>query len=240
MKRTLNKTLSLLLALLLTLSCFAVSSFAAQAEPIIVAPLPFLHTEGEAIVNDAGETVVLRGTNFGGWGIMEDWFCPYTSPAGEEIMFQTLVSRFGLEATHALMQEYRRNWITEVDYQNVAALGMNAVRLPIWYRNFQSDDNGTWYRDENGEIDLHELDEVVALCKKYGLYLIIDLHGLPGYQNDYDHCGQSKSMHLFDDDASAVRYREVVKDFWVTLADRYKDEPNVAMYDLMNEPLGLL
>ncbi|MBQ5969505.1 MAG: cellulase family glycosylhydrolase [Clostridia bacterium] len=238
MKRTLNKTLSLLLALLLTLSCFAVSSFAAQAEPIIVAPLPFLHTEGEAIVNDAGETVVLRGTNFGGWGIMEDWFCPYTSPAGEEIMFQTLVSRFGLEATHALMQEYRRNWITEVDYQNVAALGMNAVRLPIWYRNFQSDDNGTWYRDENGEIDLHELDEVVALCKKYGLYLIIDLHGLPGYQNDYDHCGQSKSMHLFDDDASAVRYREVVKDFWVTLADRYKDEPNVAMYDLMNEPLG--
>lgn len=238
MKTTMKKTISVLLALVCALSCFAVASSAAQTEPMIVAPLPFLHTEGEQIVNESGETVVLRGTNFGGWGIMEDWFCPYTSPAGEEIMFQKLVERFGLEKTHALMQLYRANWITEIDYQNVAELGMNVIRLPIWYRNFQSDDNGTWYRDANGDIDLHELDEVVAMCRKYGLYLIIDLHGLPGYQNDYDHCGKSKSMSLFDSTEQGARYRAVVKDFWVTLATHYKDEPNIAMYDLMNEPLG--
>ncbi len=238
MKTTMKKTISVLLALVFALSCFAVASLAAQDEPMIVAELPFLHTEGERIVNEAGETVVLRGTNFGGWGIMEDWFCPYTSPAGEEIMFQKLVERFGLEKTHALMQQYRANWITEVDYKNVAELGMNVIRLPIWYRNFQSDDNGTWYRDANGDIDWHELDEVVAMCRKYGLYLIIDLHGLPGYQNDYDHCGKSKSMSLFDSTEQGARYRAVVKDFWVTLATRYKDEPNIAMYDLMNEPLG--
>lgn len=236
MKTTMKKTISVLLALVCALSCFAVLSAAADASG--EAKLPFLHTEGERIVDESGETVVLRGTNFGGWGIMEDWFCPYTSPAGEEIMFQKLVERFGLEKTHALMQMYRENWITEVDYQNVAALGMNVIRLPIWYRNFQSDDNGTWYRDANGNIDLSELDEVVAMCKKYGLYLIIDLHGLPGYQNDYDHCGKSKSMSLFDSTEQGARYRAVVKDFWVTLATRYKDEPTVAMYDLMNEPLG--
>ena len=238
MKTTMKKTISVLLALVCALSCFAVASSAVQSEPMIVAPLPFLHTDGEQIVNESGETVVLRGTNFGGWGIMEDWFCPYTSPAGEEIMFQKLVERFGLEKTHALMQLYRENWITEIDYQNVAELGMNVIRLPIWYRNFQSDDNGTWYRDANGDIDLHELDEVVAMCRKYGLYLIIDLHGLPGYQNDYDHCGKSKSMSLFDSTEQGARYRAVVKDFWVTLATHYKDEPNIAMYDLMNEPLG--
>ena len=237
MKTTMKKTLALLLALLCAVSCFAVLS-AAESAFTPVADKDFLHTEGERIVNANGETVVLRGTNFGGWGIMEDWFCPYTSPAGEDVMFQTLVERFGTEKTHALMQHYRENWITEQDYRNVAELGMNVVRLPIWYRNFQSDDNGAWYRDANGEIDWHELDEAVALCKRYGLYLIIDLHGLPGYQNDYDHCGRSKSMSLFDDTEKGARYREVVKDFWVTLAARYKDEPTVAMYDLMNEPLG--
>lgn len=237
MKTTMKKTLALLLALLCAVSCFAVLS-AAESAFTPVADKDFLHTEGERIVNANGETVVLRGTNFGGWGIMEDWFCPYTSPAGEDVMFQTLVERFGTEKTHALMQHYRENWITEQDYRNVAELGMNVVRLPIWYRNFQSDDNGTWYRDANGEIDWHELDEAVALCKRYGLYLIIDLHGLPGYQNDYDHCGRSKSMSLFDDTEKGARYREVVKDFWVTLAARYKDDPTVAMYDLMNEPLG--
>ena len=238
MKTTMKKTISVLLALVCALSCFAVASSAAQSEPMIVAPLPFLHTEGEQIVNESGETIVLRGTNFGGWGIMEDWFCPYTSPAGEEVMFDTLVARFGLERTHALMQLYRENWITEQDVRNVAELGMNVIRLPIWYRNFQRDDNGTWYRDANGDIDWHELDEVVAMCRKYGLYLIIDLHGLPGYQNDYDHCGKSKSMSLFDSTEQGARYRAVAKDFWVTLATHYKDEPNIAMYDLMNEPLG--
>ncbi len=234
MKHTMKKALCVLLALVCAL-CYLSLAAAAKQTP---AALQFLHTEGESIRNENNEQIFLRGTNFGGWGIMEDWFCPYTSPAGEEIMFDALVERFGLDKTHALMQRYRENWITEQDFKNVAELGMNVIRLPIWYRNFQRDDNGTWYRDANGEIDWHELDNMVALCKKYGLYLIIDLHGLPGYQNDYAHCGRSKSMSLFDDTAKAARYRDVVKDFWVTLATRYKDEPAVAMYDLMNEPLG--
>ena len=234
MKHTMKKAFCVLLALICAL-CYLSLVGAAKETP---AEMQFLHTEGESIRNEKNEQVFLRGTNFGGWGIMEDWFCPYTSPAGEEIMFDALVERFGLDKTHALMQRYRENWITEQDFKNVAELGMNVIRLPIWYRNFQRDDNGTWYRDANGNIDWHELDNMVALCKKYGLYLIIDLHGLPGYQNDYDHCGRSKSMSLFDDTEKAARYREVVKEFWVTLANRYKDEPAVAMYDLMNEPLG--
>lgn len=234
MKHTMKKALCVLIALICAL-CYLSLVGAAKETP---AEMQFLHTAGESIRNEKNEQIFLRGTNFGGWGIMEDWFCPYTSPAGEEIMFDALVERFGLDKTHALMQRYRENWITEQDFKNVAELGMNVIRLPIWYRNFQRDDNGTWYRDANGEIDWHELDNMVMLCKKYGLYLIIDLHGLPGYQNDYDHCGRSKSMSLFDDTEKAARYREVVKDFWVTLASRYKDEPAVAMYDLMNEPLG--
>ncbi|MBR1810064.1 MAG: cellulase family glycosylhydrolase [Clostridia bacterium] len=237
MHSTVKKTLSLFLAVLMLCASLPLAAFAAE-NYTPVGDRDWLRTEGERIVNADGETVVLRGANFGGWGIMEDWFCPFNAPSGEEIVYQTLVSRFGQEAAHALFQNYRSNWITEQDYKNVAELGMNVIRLPIWYRNFQSDDNGTWYRDAAGNIDFSELDQVVSLCKKYGLYLIIDLHGLPGYQNDYDHCGQSKSMSLFDDTDAGKRYREVVTDFWVTVAARYADEPTIAMYDLMNEPLG--
>lgn len=233
MRKTFNKTLSCLIAVMfLCLPNMLLCTLAAPAS------LPMLHTEGERIVNASGDTVILRGTNFGGWGIMEDWFCPFTNPAGEEDVYKTLVSRFGQEDTHTLFKWYRSNWITEVDYQNVAALGMNCIRLPIWYRNFQRDDNGVWYRDEAGNIDFSELDTVLAMCRKYGLYLIIDLHGLPGYQNDYDHCGHSKSMSLFDNTPAAARYREVVIDFWTTLAAHCAGDPTVAMYDLMNEPLG--
>ena len=230
--KALKKITSLIIALVMIMTAVPFFASAESNE------LPALHTEGKKIVDGNGKEIILRGTNFGGWGIMEDWFCPYTNPAGEEQVYQTLVKRFGQEAVHELFKTYRSNWITEVDYKNVASLGMNTVRLPIWYRNFQSDDNGTWYRKENGEIDFSELDEVVERCKKYGLYLIIDLHGLPGYQNDYDHCGQSKSMSLFDDTDKGRRYREVVTDFWVELAKHYKGETAIAMYDLMNEPLG--
>ncbi len=226
-----KKCISVLLALLLGLSvCF--TAFAADA------PLPFLHVEGEKILRDDGSEIVLRGTNFGGWGIMEDWFCPFSDPAGSENAYETLVERFGVEKTHALYRTFRANWITEQDYANCAAMGMNVIRLPIWYRNFQSDDNGTWYRTADGAIDWSELDAVVTLCRKYGLYLIVDLHGLPGHQNDYDHCGRSKSMTLFDDTDEGARYRAVALDFWEELAKHYADEPTIAMYDLMNEPLG--
>ena len=232
MKKTIEKLTAVILAAVMALTCLPAFVFAESKT------LPLLHTEGEKILDAQGNEVVLRGTNFGGWGIMEDWFCPYTNPAGEEGVYKTLVERFGQEKTHELFKTYRSNWITETDYKNVADLGMNVVRLPIWYRNFQSDDNGTWYRTESGEIDFSELDGVVDMCRKYGLYLIIDLHGLPGYQNDYDHCGQSKSMSLFDNTGKGARYREVTLDFWVEMAKHYAGESVIAMYDLMNEPLG--
>ena len=232
MKKTIEKLTAVILAAVMALTCLPAFVFAESKT------LPLLHTEGEKILDAQGNEVVLRGTNFGGWGIMEDWFCPYTNPAGEEGVYKTLVERFGQEKTHELFKTYRSNWITETDYKNVADLGMNVVRLPIWYRNFQSDDNGTWYRTESGEIDFSELDGVVDMCRKYGLYLIIDLHGLPGYQNDYDHCGQSKSMSLFDNTEKGARYREVTLDFWVEMAKHYAGESVIAMYDLMNEPLG--
>lgn len=236
-----KRVLSIILSIIMLAGSLSVAGFAADSQQqayTAVADGDFLHTQGEKIVNASGDQVVLRGTNFGGWGIMEDWFCPFVSPSGEEEMYLTLVDRFGIEKTHELMKHYRSNWITEQDYKNVADMGMNVVRLPVWYRNFQSDDNGTWYRDARGNIDFSELDEAVAMCKKYGLYIIIDIHGLPGFQNDYDHCGRSKSMQLFDETEQGERYREITKELWVTIAQRYKDEPAVAMYDLMNEPLG--
>ena len=232
MKKAFKSALAVILAAVMLAAYLPV--FAQDAGAV----LPLLHTEGEKIIDAQGQEIVLRGTNFGGWGIMEDWFCPYTNPAGLEPVYLKLVERFGIETVHDLFKLYRSNWITEIDYKNVAGLGMNVIRLPIWYRNFQSDNNGTWYRGENGEIDFSELDGVVEMCKKYGLYLIIDLHGLPGYQNDYDHCGKSKSMSLFDDNEKGARYREVVIDFWTELAKHYSGESAIAMYDLMNEPLG--
>ena len=228
-----KKIVSILIASLLILMTLVPMVSAEESNT-----LPMLHTEGDKIFTENGDAIVLRGTNFGGWGIMEDWFCPYTDPSGEENIYLTLVSRFGVEQTHELFKTYRKNWISEQDYKNVADMGMNVIRLPLWFRNFMSDDNGTWYRKDNGDIDFDELDEVVDMCRKYGLYLILDMHGLPGYQNDYDHCGRSKSMSLFDETENGEKNRAITLELWTEIAKHYAGEPVIAMYDLMNEPLG--
>ena len=237
MKTSIRKIVSLLLCLSALGSCLFIAAGAEDYEPI--SRTDMLAVDGTKIYNAAGDEVVLRGTNFGGWGIMEDWFCPIVSPSGERDVYDTLVTRFGQEKADALLKTFRENWITEQDYKNVADLGMNVVRLPIWYRNFQSDDDGTWFRKADGSIDFSELDAAVEYARKYGLYLILDLHGLPGYQNDYDHCGKSKSMSFFDATPQGERYREVVLDFWTELARHFAGEPVIAMYDLMNEQLGV-
>lgn len=232
LKKLLSSVLCVLMLLACTTCAFAADKYTALTDA------DMLTAFGTKMVKKDGSEVVLRGTNLGGWLIMEDWFTPAVSATGESALYNTLVSRFGDEKTRALFKQYVSNWITEKDFDNIADIGMNCVRLPIWYRNFQSDDNGTWYRDENGNIDWSILDQAVAECKAHGLYVIIDLHGVPGYQNNYDHCGKSNSCSFWNDTDEAKNDRAVMKEFWTELASHFAGNPAVAAYDLLNEPLG--
>ena len=92
MKR-MKQVLSVLLAAVMALTVCTVAFAADEPAYTPIGDGDLLHTEGEAIYNAAGEQVILRGTNFGGWGIMEDWFCPFEDPAGEEYCYLTLVER---------------------------------------------------------------------------------------------------------------------------------------------------
>jgi len=80
---------------------------------------------------------------------------------------------------------------------------------------------------------LLEIDE----CTKKGLYVILDMHGAVGYQSDAPHSGKGNSCGLFDQNEQGEKYRTLTKELWSAIASRYKDEPCVAMYDLLNEPM---
>lgn len=201
-----------------------------------------LYVDGTKIYNRRAEDVMLRGINLGGWLIMEDWFCPIdNAKKGDHYTTEVLESRFGTEKTRELYEIYQDNWITETDFQNIADIGFNCVRIPFWYRNFQSDDNGTWIRDENGEIDLSRLEWAVEMCRKYGLYAILDLHGANGSQGYADHCGNSsengENYHFFDRNSTGAQYRRQAVELWSVIAERFAGNPAVAMFDLLNEPM---
>jgi hypothetical protein len=100
--------------------------------------------------------------------------------------------------------------------------GINCVRLPFLASLLDEPEGVAW------------LDRAVAWGGKYGIYVVLDLHGAPGGQNSEGHSGQEHLNQFFKD------YKNVAAavDLWKRIASRYKNSPVVAGYDLINEPTG--
>lgn len=213
-----------------------------KSEPVVSLGRPitdsdFLHTRGKRIYNKNGDEVSLRGVNLGSWLIQESWISPIDNSVDNITTLEVLTERFGVEAAYEMLNTYADNWITASDLDKIADMGFNCVRVPFWYRNFYYDDKGTKILDDNGNWDFSRLDWVIDECGKRGLYVILDLHGAPGYQNNKDHSGKVNSCGLFKLGKQAEEWRLLTIELWVEIAQRYSGNPVVAMYDLLNEPM---
>lgn len=202
--------------------------------------LPMLSAVGEDIVDADGNAVVLRGTNFGGWLVQEGWMCP-TEQTDTLSTDMALYSRFGKESAEELISAYQDSWITEEDFKTVKELGLNVVRVPFTYMNvyYHLSDEGELLSPSEftlREDPFERLDFALEMCKKYGLYLILDLHGAVGSQNGSDHSGDTSRTNLYADTALGEAYREKTAELWGLVAEHFAGESNVAGYDLLNEP----
>jgi hypothetical protein len=190
-------------------------------------PDRFLVAEGKVLKNQTGEVITLRGTNIGGWQVMEQWMCP-TNSMDQKTTIATLTERFGKEKAEELIKVYEQNWWQEKDFDNIKDLKFNVIRLPISYFNLL---------DEEGKLrsdTLATIDWFVSECEERDIYVILDLHAAPGSQNGRDHSGDKSGSILFTDEAS----QNLTVSLWEQLASHYKGNATIAGYDLLNEPEG--
>jgi hypothetical protein len=194
-----------------------------------VLPQRFLKADGKALRNNGGtgEIVTLRGTNAGGWQVMEAWMCPTNSP-DQKTTVKVLTERFGEKTARELLAVYEKAWWQEQDFDNVKALSFNVIRLPISCYNLLNQEGRL------NEDTLGMLDWFVTECGKRDLYVILDLHAAPGSQNGKDHSGDSNGSTLYTDE----RMKELTISLWEQLAEHYLGNATVAGYDLLNEPEG--
>ena len=138
---------------------------------------------------------------------------------GNEILLQGI--SFGNQVwTDAVIPSGHHN---EHDFKRVKALGMNTIRFYMNYKTFENDGAPFVYKQSGWDW----IDQNIAWAKKYNIYLILNIH-VPqgGFQS------QCKGDALWTIPSNQDRLAAL----WKAIADRYKNEPIVAGYDLLNEP----
>src|SRR4030095_16097089 len=187
----------------------------------------FLSIRGRNLVNQAGETVILRGFGLGGWMNMENFITGY--PGNEEAMREAMHSVLGSERYARFFHRFLEDFFSDGDAAFIRSLGLNLLRLPVNYRHFEEDKAPMVIR----ESGLRQLDRLINICAAHGIYTIIDLHALPGFQNQHWHSDNPTHMALF---WKHKHFQDRVTYLWEVLAERYRGNGWLAGYNLINEP----
>jgi len=158
---------------------------------------------------------------------MENFITGY--PANESSMRSAVRSALGERAYELFFDRLLAAFFTDADAEFLASCGINSVRLPVNYRHFEDDQHPFVIRPEG----FVHLDRVIELCAAHGIYTIIDLHALPGYQNDHWHCDNPTHVATL---WQHPHFQDRTVHLWEAIADHYKDVAAVAGYNPMNEP----
>lgn len=196
----------------------------------------FLRADGEKIVDANGQNIILRGLGLGGWMVQEGYMLQTSNFAGPQYKIkQKIEELIGEENTKEFYNAYLANGITKRDIDSLKFWGFNSVRLPMHYNLYtlpiEEENSGdvTWL-----EKGFELTDNLLEWCSSNQMYLILDLHAAPGGQghdaniSDYDPTKPS----LWESEAN----QQKMITLWQKLADRYKDNPWIGGYDIINEP----
>ncbi|WP_375418183.1 cellulase family glycosylhydrolase [uncultured Hymenobacter sp.] len=226
----------------------------------------FLRADGPKIVNASGQEVILNGMNLGGWALQEGYMMKpgwqglngrQTQGTVKQVLYNAGMSDAAVEEFY---QSYRDNFITKPDIDYIASLGFNCVRLPLHYDLFLTSAqravrNGVLrgtvtydayvaslteaynanqlFQDPANLEAIRMIDNLLNWCAANKMYVILDLHAAPGAQGtDANIADLLRPLDFWN----RPIYQDITNRLWATIAQRYRTDARVAMYDLINEP----
>lgn len=196
----------------------------------------FLRAQGQNIVNEKGENVLLRGMGLGGWMLQEGYMLKIDKEGQQYRIRERIEALIGPEETRDFYEAWLANHVRKADVDSMKRWGFNSVRLPMHYNLYTLPSDKEPIPGENTwlETGFQLTDSLLSWCKANKMYLILDLHAAPG--------GQGNDVNISDRDPSKpylwnseANQRKTIA-LWKKLAQRYKDEPFIGGYDILNEP----
>ena len=159
---------------------------------------------------------------------MENFIDGY--PGCETGLRRAMKETLGEENGTYFFESLLDHFFTEADVEYLGRSGANAVRLPLNYRHFEDDGEPFVYKEEG----FRRLNTALDWCEKYGVYVILDMHAVQGWQNAHWHSDNENAVSLF---WQHRHFQERLSCLWQEIARRLKGRAVVAAYELMNEPI---
>lgn len=212
-------TTSLLFAFIL---CFSSGDAFAQKSK-------FVKTNGTKIIEPNGKPIILKGTNLGNWLVPEGYMFKTAKVAAPRQIDELLYQLVGPDSLAAFWHKYLDNYITQDDIKYLKRIGCNHIRLPFHYKMFTDE---PYMATKNAGFKY--FDRVIEWCRKEKLYVLLDMHCAPGGQTGDNIDDSYGYPWLFFSQSS----QDLMSEVWVKIAKKYKDDPIIIGYDVVNEPFA--
>jgi hypothetical protein len=195
-----------------------------------------LRVSGQNIVDSSGNNFVPHGFGVGEWTNTEAYMLEWPDGNGKYLWYygytrinDTLDTLMGEPAANQYRRTWKENVVTESDVKLWESWGVNTVRVSINYH---------WLSPQDGvylDTGWRWIDQMIVWCKAHHIYVVLCMHAAPGAQNpELMSDTTDGEPHLWTEPDI---YQPWTIHLWKAIAQRYADEPAVAGYDLLDEPL---
>lgn len=191
----------------------------------------FLGIKNQHVITPEGKPFLIQGINLGNWLNPEGYMFLFKDVSSFRLIDQAFREMVGPDFTDQFWKAFKDNYITREDIAYIKQTGMNSIRLPFHYKSFTDEDYMGLKSNQDG---FARIDSVIKWCKEEGLYIILDMHDAPGGQTGDNIDDSYGYPWLFESEESQQLFCEI----WKKIANRYKGEPAILGYDLLNEPIA--
>ncbi|KAK0743296.1 glycoside hydrolase superfamily [Schizothecium vesticola] len=177
-----------------------------------------------------------RGVNIGGWLSLEPFITPslfeYDRRMG--IIDEGTLCAYLAHRCEGILEKHYATFVTEQTFKEIAAAGLDHVRIPFSYWAVEKYDGDPFLYRTSWRYLLRSIE----WCRKYGLRVNLDLHGLPGSQNGWNHSGRQGPISWLNGTDGAVNAKRSleVHDRLSKFFAQPRYENVISHYGLANEP----